>query len=253
MSGILTIAGRELRALFYSPAAWVTLAVVQAILAYLFLTQLEFYEANRAQLMRMPDAPGVTELIGASLIGSAGVVLLLIVPLLTMRLISEERRNQTLSLLLTAPVSATQIVLGKYLATLVFLGVVVLLALLMPLSLLLGGTLDFGLLASAALGLLLLVASFAAVGLFISCLTATPMAAGAATFGILLLLWVLDWTGSGGSEGIGTALHYLSLLTHYEALLRGVFNTADVGYFLVLIVGSLLLGIRRLDAERLGH
>ena len=170
-----------------------------------------------------------------------------------MRLISEERRNQTLSLLLTAPVSATQIVLGKYLATLVFLGVVVLLALLMPLSLLLGGTLDFGLLASATLGLLLLVASFAAVGLFISCLTATPMAAGAATFGILLLLWVLDWTGSGGSEGIGTALHYLSLLTHYEALLRGVFNTADVGYFLVLIVGSLLLGIRRLDAERLGH
>ena len=123
----------------------------------------------------------------------------------------------------------------------------------MPLSLLVGGTLDFGLFGAALLGLVLMVAGFASAGLFLSTLTAQPTIAGISTFGLLLLLWILNWAGSTSTEGAGTVLSYLSLLTHFDALLKGVFNTEDVVYYLLFSATFLALGVRRLDAERLQH
>lgn len=114
------IAGREYRTLFLSPLAWSILGVIQIILAYMFLAQLDYYLMLQARIAAMPDAPGVTDLIVAPLFGNAGVILLLVTPLLTMRLISEERRNRTLSLLFTAPVSMAEIILGKYLGVFAF-------------------------------------------------------------------------------------------------------------------------------------
>ena len=138
----LTIAGREFRSLFLSPLAWTILGVIQIILGYMFLAQLDYFMTLQPRIAGLPDAPGVTDLIVAPMFGNAGVILLLVTPLLTMRLISEERRNRTLSLLFTAPVTMTEIVLGKYLGILAFLLVMVAMIYLMPLSLLLGGGLD---------------------------------------------------------------------------------------------------------------
>ena len=154
-------------------------------------------------------------------------------------------------LLLSAPVSMTAIVLGKYLGLMAFLVVVLGLVGLMPLSLLAGGSLDPGLFASGLLGLLLVVASFAAAGLFLSSVTDQPTVAAIATFGFLLLLWILDWAGSGGTETPSALLSYLSLLTHYDSLLRGVFDTRDVAYYLLFTFAFLALTVRRLDADRL--
>ncbi len=165
---ILTIAARELRTLFLSPLAWSVLAVVQLLLAFLFLARVEMYQLYQPQLLALDNAPGVTEIVLPDLLGNAAIVLLLVVPLLTMRLIAEERRNKTLTLLVSAPVSMTEIVLGKYLGVLLFLLIVLVLIALMPLSLLLGGGLDPGLLFSGLLGLAFLLAGFAAVGLFMS-------------------------------------------------------------------------------------
>ncbi|MCC6207091.1 MAG: ABC transporter permease subunit [Gammaproteobacteria bacterium] len=249
---IRAIAARELRSLFFSPLAWTMLAVVQVIVAYLFLAQVDFFLQIQPRLPQMPGAPGLTEIVVAPTFGSAALILLLVVPMLTMRLISDELRNQTLSLLFSAPVSMTEIILGKYCGVLGYLLIQLLLIALLPCALLLGGSLDVGILASGLLGLLLLLAGFAAVGLFMSTLTAQPVIAAISTFGVLLLLWIIDWSGAAGSKG-ASVFGYLSMLRHYESLLKGVFNSTDVVYYLLLIALFIILSIRRLDSYRLQH
>ncbi len=245
---IRLLAFNELRRLFLSPLAWVVLAVVQLILGYLFLVQVDTYLQYQPQLVLLPDAPGVTEVVVSPLLSNAAIVMLLIAPLITMRLISEEKRAQTLTLLFSAPVSMTEIILGKYLGVMGFFTLMLLITALMPLSLLLGGGLDFGMAASGFLGLFLLLGSFSALGLYMSTLTAQPVIAAISTFGALLLLWVLDWAGE-----TGTLFAYLSLLNHYDPLLKGVFDTADVAYYLLFILTFVVLSVRRLDADRLQH
>ncbi len=248
---IFTIAARELRALFLSPLAWTVLGIVQLILGFLFLSQLDLFMNLQSRLLGLEHPPGVTEAVVAPLFGNAAVILLLTVPLLTMRVVSEERRNRTLPLLFSAPVSMSEIVLGKYLGIVAFLGVVVVLVALMPLSLLLGARLDYGTFASGLLGLMLLLAGFAAVGLFMSTLTQHPTVAAIASFGALLLLWVLDWS-TDLSAGGGSLFAYLSLLNHFEPFLKGVFDTADAAYLVLFTATFLILSIRRLDADRVG-
>lgn len=245
---IFAIALRELRTLFLSPLAWVILAVVQLILAYLFLGHVQQYLLWQSQLLGMEEAPGMTEIVVAPLFGNAAIVLLLVTPLMTMRLVSEERRNKTLALLFSAPVSMTEIVLGKFLGIVLFLWLLLLLVGLMPLSLLVGGSLDFGMLFAALLGLALLLAGFAAVGLFMSTLTQHPTVAAISSFGVALLFWILDLAGSSEVN----ILSYLSLLNHYEPFLRGIFDTTDAIYHLLFIATFLVLSVRRLDADRLG-
>ena len=250
---IFTIAGRELRSLFLSPLAWSILAVVQLIIAYLFLSQLDGYMEVQSQLLGMAGAPGVTEIVVTPIFGNATIILLLVVPMLTMRLVSEERRSQTLALLFSAPLSMSEIVIGKFFGVMGFLVIMVAMITLMPLSLLLGGTLDFGLLASALLGLLLLLACFTALGLFMSTLTDQPTVAAISTFGVLLMLWIIDWAGSNEAGHISGLFAYLSILRHFESLLRGVFDSSDVIYYLLFVTVFLGLSIRRLDADRLQH
>ena len=252
---ILTIAQRELKALFLSPLAWAILAVVQFIMGYIFLAHLELFVTQvQPRLVGLEGAPGVTDIVVAPLFNNAAIILLLVVPMLTMRLVSEENRSGTLSLLFSAPLSMTEIILGKYLGLLAFLGVMLLMIALMPLSLLSGGALDLGKLASGVMGLGLLLAAFAAAGLFISTLTDQPVVAAVSTFGLLLLLWIIDWAGGAGAEDeMSGIFDYLSLLRHHETLLKGLFNSADIAYFLLFIFTFLVLSIRRLDSYRLQH
>jgi ABC-2 type transport system permease protein len=244
---ILTIAGKELRRLFTSPLAWVVLAFLQLMLAWIFLSRLQSFLELQPQIAMMPAAPGLTEIVVAPTFGTASIVLLMIVPLLSMRLIAEERRNQTLPFLLSAPVSITQIVLGKFVGLLAFLSLAVALLVLMALSLYLGGKLDVGLLTGNVLGLLLLCGSFAAIGLYLSCLTAHPLVAGIGTFAVLLGLWLVNISATDPDN----ALHLLSLIKHYDSFAKGTVALNDLVYYLVLIVLFLLLSIRRLDSDRL--
>ncbi|MDD5036359.1 MAG: ABC transporter permease subunit [Methylococcaceae bacterium] len=244
------IAGRELRTMFLSPLAWSILGVIQAILGFMFLSQMDYYLMLQPRIAGMEEVPGLTDLIVAPLFANAGVILLLVTPLLTMRLICEERRNRTLSLLFTAPVSMAEIVLGKYLGVMSFLFIMVGMITLMPLSLLLGGGLDFGKLAACVLALGLLLAAFASVGLFISTLANQPTVAAISTFGALLLLWIIDWSGNGASTA-NSVLTYLSMLRHYESLLKGLVNTTDLAYFVLFILAFIVLSIHTLDNDRL--
>jgi len=249
---MFVIAARELRSLFLSPLAWSILAVVQIILGLIFASRVALFMQPeiQSQLQAMPGAPGLTDIVVGYVYVWTGIIFLLVSPLLTMRLISEERRQGTLPLLLSAPVSMQSIILGKYLGLMGFLLIMLAMVTLMPLSLLIGGTLDFGQFFAAVLGVILLLAAFCAIGLYISTLTAQPTVAAIGTFGILLLLWIIDWAG--GTDQESALFSYLSITNHYQALLRGLFNTEDVVYYILIIGLFLILSIHHLDSER-GH
>ncbi len=247
---IWVIARRELAALFLAPLAWVILAVVQVILGYMFLVNLDNYFLLQPQLLQLENTPGVTDVVITPLMQVAAIVLLMIMPLITMRTLAEEKRNRTLSLLISAPVSMSEIVIGKYLGLLGFVAILVGMLMLMPLSLYLGTSPDAGKLLSIGLGLLLLLAAFAAIGLFLSSLTENQTIAAVSTFGALLMLWIVDWVGASLDNG-QSVIAYLSLLQHHQAMLEGAFDTADLAYYLLLIVAFVGLTIRRLDRERL--
>jgi ABC-2 type transport system permease protein len=247
---IYHIARREFRSMFLSPMAWVLLAVIQVILAWSFFTSIDAFFLIQKDLTTMKNAPGVTDLIISPLFEISSVVLLMIMPLLTMRLISEEKRNQTMSLLLSSPVSITQIVIGKYLGLLFFIVTLVVLISLMPLSLSMGTTLDYSKFFAGSLGLLLLLTAFGAAGLYMSSLTDNPMIAAISTFGLLLLLWMVN-VNSATLSGTTNIFSYLSLHTHFTALLRGIVNTRDVAYFVLFIAAFIGLTIRQLETQRL--
>jgi ABC-2 type transport system permease protein len=249
---IAAIASRELKSLFLSPLAWSILAVVQFILAYLFLAQVDTYLMLQPRLAGIEGAPGVTDIVIAPLLADAAVILLLVTPLVTMRVLSEERRSRTLNLLFSAPVSMTEIVLGKYLGIVMFFGILLGLLALMPLSLLAGSTLDLGKFGAGLLGLALLTAAFSAIGLFMSALTEQPTVAAISTFGLLLLLWIIDWAGNSQGE-VGGVLTYLSMRNHYDALLKGLFDSTDVTYYALVVMTFIGLSLRRLDSDRLSH
>jgi len=246
---ILTIAKREFRSMFLSPLAWVVLAVIQIILAWSFLTTVDYFFNIQSDLTTLKNAPGVTDLVATPLLEVASIILLMITPLLTMRLISEEKRNKTLSLLLSAPVSISEIVIGKYLGLLFFISTILLLIILMPLSLYIGTELDIIKLLSGAAGLFLMLAAFSAAGIYMSSLTDNPVIAAMSTFGLLLFLWLLN--NNTATDGDSNVLNYLSLHTHFAPLLRGILNTGDIAYFLLFITGFIVLTIRQLETQRL--
>ncbi|MFB3116633.1 MAG: ABC transporter permease subunit, partial [Gammaproteobacteria bacterium] len=148
-------------------------------------------------------------------------------------------------------ISVTELVLGKYLGVSCYLFLLLSLIALMPLSLLMGTELDLLQLLSGIIGLILLASSFAAIGLFVSSLTSLPAVAAISTFGILFVLWIMNMAGGTGSELFRQILTYVSLLKHYHNLLDGIFNSADVIYYLLVSTLFIVLSIWRLDSERL--
>lgn len=255
MIGMSNIARQELARLFVSPLAWTILAVVQLLLGLLFAMSLADLMTNP---QRINEFAGVSEIIGAGMFRFATVVLLLVIPLLTMRTFSEERKTGTLDLLLSSPISLVGIVVGKFLGLMGFLTVMLALIGLMPFSLILGTNLDTGMLASGLLGLWLMMAAFAAAGIFISSLTREPTIAAIGGFGLLLGLWLLhalsffDWQPAilGVSLPIAEAARQFSLLAHYDDLLFGIFDSGDVLFYIIFSALFLTLTVQRLDMER---
>ncbi len=244
---IFIIAHKELKTLFASPLAWTLLALMQLVLAWIFLGRLDAFIEMQPQLVQIANPPGVTEFIAAPLFATAAVVLLIATPLLTMRLIAEERRNHTMIFLISAPISMTDIVLGKFLGLMIFFSAVITLVVALSISLLTGSILDFGLLLSNVSGLFLIAACFASLGLYMSCLTAQPAIAAAGALGVLLGLWAIDIT----TNNIDSIMQDFSLFKHYESFNRGIIDTYDLVYFVLFTLTFLVLSIRRLDGERL--
>ena len=249
MNAIGLIAGNDLRRRFAQPFAWILLALTCALLAWQFLVALDAYLRILPKLDAVPNAQGATDLIAIPLLRSLSGLLMLIAPLATMQSLAGERRAHTLPLLLSAGIGNLRIVVAKFLGAFGLVALVVILAVLMPLSLELGSSLDLGRLAAATLGLLLYAASLTAIGIACSAWTASPALAAAAALILGSLLAMLDMGAR--FQGIDNALiNWLSLSTHLEPFLFGLVASVDIVYFLLLTFLALLLASRRLDALR---
>ncbi len=242
---IRTLARKDLHTLFAAPSTWVMLALLQFILAWFFLARLDDYLQVQAQLAQMDDAPGATISIAAPLANLLALLLLMLTPLFSMRLIAEERRNQTWLLLSTSPLSSTQIVLGKFFGLLTLLSLVVGASMAMTLLLALGTQADFGLILSNLLGLWLLAAAYAALGLYLSAINRQPVVAAFTTLAVSVALWLLDMAGG--------VVRAASPNMHFQNLNSGLLSSADIVYFLLFCFFFLLLSIHHLRRERGGH
>lgn len=221
---------KETKAVFASPIAYAVIAVFLLIMGYTFTAMLFFTKT-------------------ATLINGffqAAMLLLLIVPVLTMRLFAEERRSGTFELLLTSPVREIQIVLAKFLASMAVIVAMLALTLPHPITLRIYGDPDWGPVYSGYLGLLLLGGALTALGLAISALTANQIVAAAVSLGLFLLMWMLDSLGSLLPDPYDAIVVNLSLLAHFTPLATGALYLSDLGFFATLILLGLLLSVRAL-------
>lgn len=243
---ILTIAHKEFRSLFVIPSTWLILGALQFIFAWFFLARLDAFLQVQSQLAQLANAPGATLAVAAPLFGTIALILMMLIPVFTMRLIAEERRNQTLTLLMSAPVSDIHIVAGKFIGLMLFLLLIIASCMLMALTLAAGTQLDTGLLLTNALGLILLAASYVALGLYISSLTAQPVVAAIGTLAIFFGLWLVDVSAVDNDN----AWRALTPTSHFQSFNIGLLNSTDLMFFLLFCIAFLLLTIRRLHNNR---
>lgn len=248
MSAVL-IATNEWRRQAVQPFAWALAATVLILMAWQFLIALGAYLQLAPKLGALPNAPGVTDLVAIPLLRSFSNLLLLVVPLLTMRAFAGERQLRTLPLLLAAGTGDARIVLGKFFGALPLALLLVALVAAMPLSLAFGTSLDLGKLAAATLGLSLFAAALTAIGIACSAWVAQPALAAGLAVAIGGALSVLDLGAR--LEGIGnSAINWFALPTHLEPFLRGLVASVDIGYFVLIGAVALALASRRLHHLR---
>ena len=249
MSVAALIARHEWRRLAAQPFAWLLAAVVVALMAWQYLLAIQAFLALEAKIGALKDAPGVTDLVAIPLLRSFSSLLILIVPLVTMRSIAGERRAQSFTLLLAGGVGDARIVFGKYFGALGFVVVLIVFVAAMPLALSFGTSLDLGRIFVAILGLVLYAGALTAIGILCSTWTPQPALAAAAAFAIASLLMIVD--AGARLQGIdNSGINYLALPTHIEPFFRGLVASVDIVYFVLIAAVALAFAMRRLDRVR---
>jgi ABC-2 type transport system permease protein len=246
---LLAVTRRESRRLLVRPLAWVLAALTLAWLGWNFTLLLGSFLASQIQRAALPDSPGFTDLVAVPLLGQLAQLAFLVVPLLSMSVLAGERRQGTLPLLFAAGVPSSRIVLGKYLAVLGWLLLWLLLTLAMRLMLAHATHPDWGKLAAATLGVGLMLATLAAIGVACSSFASHAALAAAAALIVALALWGVN-LGAQMAGINGGAINWLAMSTHLQPMLRGLVSTGDAVWFALVIVLSLALAIRRLDADK---
>ena len=252
MKNIWTIAWRDFKSYFTSPIAYILIAGFLAIMGWMFFFNLSYFNQQNLQAMQMNLGKGVsiTDGIIRPLFGNMNVVLLFFVPFITMRLLAEERKNSTIQLLLTAPVTLAEIIAGKFLSSLLLVAVMLGLTLAYPIVLFTTGNPDPGPIAMAYLGTILLSGCYLSFGLLFSAMTENQIIAGALTFAFGLFFWLVGWASQSVGSIWGDALEYLSLINHYNNFSQGMLNSTDIVFYLSFIFLGLFLTHRVLDSFR---
>lgn len=253
MNKMLAIYRRELSFFFNSTVAYAVIFVFLLLAGYFFYNLLAYFNLVSVQAMQNPLAgpgPGLTASVVQPLFGNLSVILLLILPLLTMRLLCEERKSGTAELLFTYPVSDWDAILGKYLATATVYAVMLVMTLLYPYVLAHYANPEAGPIVTGYIGLFLLGLAFIAMGLFFSSLGDNQLVAGVATFGCGLLFLLIGWIAPFVPDTAAAVIYQLSILEHFAGFAKGVVDTSDVVFYLCFIAFFLFLSARVLDSNR---
>ena len=257
MRNLLAIYSKELRSYFVSPVAYVIAGVFLFLTGYLFrniLMQFNYWclQFSQRQQFAQGGMPNLNlkEMVVTQFFAVMDFIWLMVVPMITMRLFSEEKKSGTIELLMTSPVSPTQVLLGKFFAALSLYTAIVALTLVYCLILEAYGDPDWGPIWSAYLGYLLLGGTFIGVGVLASSLTENQIVAVLLAFGALLLLWLIDWSASFAGPTAAKILSYMSIIQHLQDFQRGVIDTGDVVFYLSFTFFTLFLTTRVLESRR---
>jgi ABC-2 type transport system permease protein len=246
------ICRKELRSYFVSPIAYLLLAMFAVIFGFFFWNVVGYFVfAGMESQMRGAMFPmNINEQVIRPLVSNVSVIGLFLIPMITMRLFAEEKRSGTIELLATSPIRDLEVILGKWLASIILYGGMLLLTALNFVWLFKYGNPDWKPLAVAYLGLLLQAGALLAIGTFISTLTRNQIIAGGATFGVCLLLWVLEWVSGYESAAWARVLAYMSVLTHFDSFAKGVLSAKDGVFYLTAIFLGLFLTTRSMESLR---
>ena len=250
MRNIFTICGKEVRAYFASPVAYLLMALFGLVFGFFFYSATAYFVMEGMRQQMGGGSLSVNEFVVSPLLGNASVVGLFLIPLISMRLFAEEKRTGTIELLLTSPIRDWEIILGKWLGAMVMYLCVIGIAALNVALLFAYGKPDWRPILTGFLGLILQGGCVLAIGTFISTTTRNQIIAGAATFSICLLLWVLSWVSSYNDAGWAQAIAYCSILTHFEPFSKGIIDTKDVVFYVSAIFLGLFLTARSLESLR---
>jgi ABC-2 type transport system permease protein len=251
MKNIWAIARRDFRSYFTSPVAYIVIALFMFIMGWMFFNILDhFARQNMFQQFNMSKGMNISEGIVRPLYGNMNVILLFLVPAITMKLFAEERKLHTIELLITAPVTLTEIILGKFLSAFLLILVMIALTATYPIILVATGTPDLGPIAASIFGTVLLASCYLSIGVLFSALTENQIVAFALTFAVGLFFWLISWATQSAGPVWSDILMYLSLIGHYNNFSQGLLSTADVFYYLSFIFTGLFLTHRVLDSFR---
>lgn len=252
MRNIWIIWKKELRSYFSSPVAYLLLTMFAIIFGFFFWNILGYfvYTGMESQMRGEMFPMNVNEQVIRPLLANVGVIGLFFIPMITMRLFAEEKRSGTIELLVTSPIRDGEIILGKWLSALTLYGGLLLLTALNFIFLFKFGNPDWKPLAIGYLGLLLQAGALLAIGMFISTLTKNQIIAGAATFGVCLLLWVLEWVAGYETATWAKVLSYMSVVTHNGSFAKGVLDSKDAIYYVTLTFLGIFFTARSLESLR---
>jgi ABC-2 type transport system permease protein len=253
MNNIWTVARRDFKTYFTSPIAYCVIGGFLAIMGYMFFASLGHFnmQNHQYQQFNMGKATTITDGIIRPVYGNMNVILLFLVPFITMRLFAEEKKNHTIELLMTSPISLTELVLGKFLSSLMLVGVMLSLTLVYPITLMALGNPDLGPIFTSYLGILFLAGCYISLGILFSAMTENQIVAGFLTLAAGLFFWLISWASQLVGPVWSDVLNYLSIIGHYiNTFGAGVIDTADVAFYLSFIGIGLFLTHRVLDSYR---
>jgi ABC-2 type transport system permease protein len=247
---VLAIAEKELRSYFASPMAYVIIGFFLLPFGVFFYLYLQLFVQNSMGMNQFGGNMNVNQQVIRLVLQNASVIILFIMPMITMRTYSEEKRSGTIELLLTSPVSDVEIILGKFFGALGLYAAMLLVTLLYMAILFVYGNPEWKPLIAAYLGLLLMGAAFVSIGLLISSTTNNQIVAGVVTFVVFLLFWIVGWFADSAGPTLGPITSYLSITEHFDDFSKGIIDTKHVIYYLSLITFGLFLTAKSVDTER---
>jgi ABC-2 type transport system permease protein len=253
MRNTWVIAKRDLGSFFSSPIFYVVTTVFLLLYSFIFFNILNFFSFQSFQAGQMQGMGmnlNLNEMVIEPSFHNMSVILLLIIPIITMRSFADEKKMKTFRLLLSSPVHLVEIILGKYLACMIVVTLMVLISSYSVGFLLLLGEPEIGPIITGYVGILLMAGCYVSVGIFASSLTDNQIIAAVLTFGFSLFMWVIGWGAQAAGATTGQVLQYLSIVEHMEHFLKGMVDTSDLVYYLSFILLSLFLCHRVLDSNR---
>jgi len=248
---ILAIAGKELRSYFASPIAYIIIGLFALLFGWFFYIYLHvFVEQSQRMSMMGGGNVNVNEQMIRGVLQNAAVIILFVMPMITMRTYSEEKRSGTIELLLTSPLTDFEIIVGKFLGAMGLFCAMLLVTMIDVAILFRLGNPEWRPIAAGYLGLLLMGGCFISVGLLISSLTKNQIVAGFMTFAVFLMLWVINWLADSSGPTGQAILSFLSITDHFDDFTKGIIDTKHLAYYVSFITFGLFLTAKSVDSER---